>query len=81
VNNLELLPSIEVKLNDILVPLSVGGKKIEDLKSQLRFEDKNFAQIEGKLLVAKTNCLLCDCKFVDYERTLNSIVKFLKLAQ
>jgi hypothetical protein len=40
VNNPELLPSTKVKVNDTIVPLSVGGKKIEDLKSQFRFEEK-----------------------------------------
>jgi hypothetical protein len=43
VNKPKLLPSTKVKVNDISVPLNVGGKKIEDLKSQFRFEEKNFA--------------------------------------
>lgn len=71
VNNPELLLGTEVKVNDILVPLNVGGEKIEDLKSQLIFEEKNFAQIEGKVLATETDCLLRDYNFVDCERTLN----------
>jgi hypothetical protein len=81
VNNSELLPSTEVKVNDTSMPLSVGGKKIEDLKSQCRFEEKNFAQTKRKLLTTEVDYLLCDYNFIDYERTLNSSVKGLVLAQ
>ncbi len=81
VNNPKLMPCIKVKVDDILVPLHARGERIEDLKSQLRFDEKNFAQTKGKLLVAKTNCLLCDYDFVDCERTLSSSMKSLALAQ
>jgi hypothetical protein len=70
-----------VKLNDCLVPSSVRGERIEDLQSQLKYEEKNFAQIGRKLLVAKVDYLLSDYNVVNYEKTLNYFVKGLELAQ
>jgi hypothetical protein len=81
VNNPKLMPSTKVKVNDILVPLSVGGERIEDLKSQFRFEDKNFTQTKRKLLAIKAKCLLCDYNFINYERTLSSSMNGLELVQ
>jgi hypothetical protein len=81
VNNPKLMPSTKVKINDILVPLSIGRERIEDLKSQFRFENKFFAQTKGKLLAIEANCLLCDHNFTNCERTLRPYVKGLELAQ
>jgi hypothetical protein len=81
VNNPKLMPSTKVKINDILVPLSIGREKIEDLKSQFRFEKNFFAQTKGKLLAIDANCLLCDYNFTNCERTLRPYVKDLELAQ
>jgi hypothetical protein len=50
VNNQQLLPSTEVKLNDCLIPSSFRGERIEDLRSQLKYEEKNFALTRRKLL-------------------------------
>jgi hypothetical protein len=42
VNNPELMLITKAKVSHTLVPLSVGGERIEDLKFQFRFEDNFF---------------------------------------
>jgi len=70
-----------VKLNDCLVPSSVRGERSENLQSQLKYEEKNFAQIGRKLLVAKVDYLLSNYNVVNYEKTLSYFVKGLELAK
>jgi hypothetical protein len=51
---------VKTNLEVDLVFLTIFVKKIKELKQQIRYKERTWLQTQGKLQVAKVDCLLCD---------------------
>jgi hypothetical protein len=51
---------VKANLEIALVSLIIFLEKIEELKQQIRYKERTWLQTQGKLQVAKVDCLLCD---------------------
>ncbi len=51
---------VKTNLEVDLVFLTIFVKKIKELKQKIRYKERTWLQTQGKLQVAKVDCLLCD---------------------
>jgi hypothetical protein len=52
--------AVKTNLEVALVSLTIFLKKIDELKQQIRYEERTWLQTQGKLQVTKVDYLLCD---------------------
>jgi len=51
---------VKTNLEVDLVSLTIFVEKIKELKQQIRYKERTWLRTQGKLQVAKVDCLLCD---------------------
>lgn len=75
------LDAVKVDFEVALGSSTISIERIENLKQQVWYEEKSWMQTQGKLQVAKVECLLCDAKIVECEEMYANSMKGFKLPQ
>ncbi len=60
---------------------TISVERIEELKQQVPYEERTWMQTQGKLQVAKVECILCDVKVAKCEEMYANFVKGFKISQ